>query len=794
MFRHYLKIAARNIAKYKTQNIIVVLSIALGMVFCSLTFMWIRYERKYDSFYSNADDIYLVMRHDSRYAGEIGSSYTSYPEGTYLSEKYPQIEFFARCQQDGVYSVSRDGNVIAELTGMSVDDNFKEFFGVKVIDGDNLLNLAQNEAALTRTQAELLFEGGDALGQMLQTDKGAFSIKAVIEDPGRPTSIPYDFLTGYDLERYNRSGILSTRLFVRVNSKNLQPLADKIACDTLIQTFEDETFGVIKSTYISNYNLMPLSKVREEGALLDTVVKLNVKLHYVYILMLLGFVLIVCSLTNYFTLFITKMRMRVKEISLRYANGAGMSQIVMLFCTEIILMLVISLFAGAVICIFTLPYFTELSVIDKPFFFLVFSYILSATAIGIISVLIALFFITLTGRKQLARYFGNSTTKPVTAIGYKVSIGFQLAVSICSIFCSVIISRQINHLMQSSDMGYRKHNIGYCYQYGMSESDVVAAREKLKTMPELDKVVYGFQPTNSYRRYSSVYTDTAGLERESLLSVVAIQANRSYLDLIEVKPIAGELFSEEESNNTILINETLANRFGGADQIVGKKMFLLRGPATVKGVISDVCYFDPKIEAAPLMYEFHKEGNVSGVNQANTFLFSYKDGVKWNELEKKIQDLMTEIKPNATYRIVNMETDYMNYIKSENTLGKLLRIITFICMVIAISGLYSIVALLCQKRRKEIAVRKINGARMNDILKLFLKDYLPIIILSAIIAFVIGVVVMRRWLSNYVRQTPITVWVYLSVFVCMLLIIGLTVFGNIRRAMIENPAEVIKSE
>ena len=789
MFSHYLKNAARNIAKYKIQNTIVVLSIALGMVFCSLTFVWIQYERKYDSFYSNVDDIYLIMRQDSRYEGDAGSSYTSYPEGSYLSEKYPQIEYFARCQLDGMYSISRDGNVIAELTGMSVDDNFSDFFDVKVLEGDKTLNLAQNEAVLTRTQAELLFKGGDAVGQMLQTDKGDFIIKSVIEDPRKPTSLPYDFLTGYDLERYDRTGIRSSRLFVRVNSNNLQRLADDIACDTLI-----ETYGELRATSISNYRLMPLSKAREEGVLQDSVVKLNVRLHYVYILMLLGIVLIVCSLTNYFTLFVTKMRMRVREISLRYANGAGMAQIVMLFCTEIVLMLVISLLAGAVICIFTLPYFKELSVMDRPVLSLLLSYLLSATVIGIISVLIALAFIALTGRKQLARYFGNSSNKPVTTIGYKISIGFQLAVSICSVFCSVVISRQINHLLQSSDMGYRKHNIGYCYQYGMSESDVAAARERLKALPELDKVVYGFQPTNSYRRYGSVYTDTTNLSRESLLSVVSIQADRSYLDLIEVKPIAGELFSQEESGNTILINKTLADRFGGPDQIVGRRLFLLRGPVTVQGVISDICCFDPKSTAAPFMYEFQKEGNVSGVNRPNTFLFSFKEGVKWNELEKKIRGIMTEIRPDATYNLVNMETDYMEFIKSENTLGKLLRVITFICMVIAVSGLYSIVALLCQKRRKEIAVRKINGARMNDILKMFIIEYLPIIILSATAAFAVGSAVMHRWLSNYVRQTSITAWVYISVFICMLLVIGLTVFGNIRRAMMENPADVIKSE
>jgi len=328
----------------------------------------------------------------------------------------------------------------------------------------------------------------------------------------------------------------------------------------------------------------------------------------------------------------------------------------------------------------------------------------------------------------------------------------------------------------------------------MSESDVAAARERLKNLPELDKVVYGFEPTNKYRRYGDVYGDNAGLDRTSLIRTVSVQADRSYLDLIEVKLIAGELFSEEESGNTILVNETLANQFGGADQIVGKQIYQLRGPATVKGVISDICYFDPKIEAAPFMYEFQKEGNVSGVNQPNCFLFSYKEGVKWNELEQKVRDVMMEIKPDATYSLVDMETDYMDYIKSEFTLSKLLRIITFICMVIAISGLYSIVSLLCQKRRKEIAVRKINGAKMSDILNLFLKEYMPIIILSSMAAFVAGLVLMHRWLSGYVRQTPITIWIYLSVFICMLLIIGLTVFSNIRRAMTENPADVIKSE
>ena len=430
---------------------------------------------------------------------------------------------------------------------------------------------------------------------------------------------------------------------------------------------------------------------------------------------------------------------------------------------------------------------------DKSVTFMIMSYLLSAAIIGALSILVALAFIAVTGRKQLARYFGNTESNRGTAVGYKISIGFQLAVSLCSIFCSVVISRQLNHLLQSSDMGYKKHNVGYCYQYGMSETDVMAAREKLKMMPELEKVVYGFNPTNSYTIYSSVNADTVNGEPNTI-KIVMIKANRDYLDLIEVEPVAGELFSQEERNNVVLINETLANMLGGADQIVGKEIFSHGDPLTVKGVVKDLCYSNPKNEIAPLVYEYMKENNETGVNAHSYFLFKYKEGVRWNDLQNKIEETMREIRPNATYNSQNMEISYMAYIKSESMLSLLLITITLICVIVAISGLYSIVALLCQKRRKEIAIRKINGARMSDILRMFLKEYLPIIILSAIAAFSVGATIMHRWLSTYVRQTPITIWVYLSVFLCMLLIIAVTVFGNIRRAMIENPSEVIKSE
>jgi len=795
MFGHYLKIAIRNIAKYKTQSIIVILSIALGMVFCSLTLMWIRHERSYDSFYRNSDDIYLVMSLNPSHAGQSFTCYTSYPEGTFLAEKYPQIEEYTRCMAVH-YDVFRDGKEIADLSGLSVDDNYRDFFDIKVLEGDNILHLSKDEAALTKTQADRLYGSGSAIGQMLYTAQGYFRIKSVIEDPKSPTSFPFDILTGYDLEEFDSRGYIASNLFFRVSKENLDRLARDIETDTVIfnrsMTLSDGFEGTWQEKDEMKYKLLPLSEVRAKATLYNDVQQ-NISLNYIYILMLLGIVLIVCSLTNYFTLFVTRIRMRVREISLRYANGAGMKQIVMLLCTEIMIVLLLSLTAGAIICVFVLPFFKVLSVIDKSVTFFVTSYTVSAAIIGLLSLLVAMVFIAVTGRKQLARYFGSTASNTGTTIGYKISIGFQLAVSLCSIFCSVIIHRQLNHLLLSSDMGYTKHNVGYCYQYGMSESDVMAAKEKLKMMPELEKVVYGYRPAGAYSSYSTVKGDTVNGE-PVMINTVMIKANRDYLDLIDVELVAGELFREEEQGNVYVINETLANLLGGADSIVGKEIFSSYTPYTVRGVVKDLCYLDPKEEIAPLVYKYKKEGNETGMNADSYFFFKYKEGINWFDLEKKIADSMREIRPNATYNIQNLEISYSRYIKSEYLLSLLLMTITLVCVTVAVSGLYSIVSLLCQKRRKEIAIRKINGARMNDILMIFLKEYIPIILMSAIAAFSVGTVIMHRWLTTYIRQTPMTVWVYLSVLLSMLIIIGLTVFGNIRRAMMENPADVIKSE
>ena len=102
--------------------------------------------------------------------------------------------------------------------------------------------------------------------------------------------------------------------------------------------------------------------------------------------------------------------------------------------------------------------------------------------------------------------------------------------------------------------------------------------------------------------------------------------------------------------------------------------------------------------------------------------------------------------------------------------------------------------LTCEQRSKEIAIRKVNGAIIRDILILFLKEYLILLIAASLIAFPIGYIAMKHWLESYVERTEISAWMYGAIFIIVGFIIFFSIIGRVWKAARQNPAEVIKSE
>ena len=164
------------------------------------------------------------------------------------------------------------------------------------------------------------------------------------------------------------------------------------------------------------------------------------------------------------------------------------------------------------------------------------------------------------------------------------------------------------------------------------------------------------------------------------------------------------------------------------------------------------------------------------------------------ETEDAIRKFITEEVGNPSARIINMEDTYNDYTQSERYLLILLSIITGVTIIIAIFGIYSIVTLACNRRRKEIAIRKVNGASIKEIFMLFFRQYLWITIAAAAVAFPVGVYVMQRWLEQYTRRVSMEWWIFAGVFALVLLIVMVSMIFRVTKAARENPAEVVKSE
>lgn len=789
MLLHNLKVAVRNMVKYKLQTSVSILSISLGMVFFALSSLWIRYELSYDSFHRDVDNTYLLMTLPDYLSDEDQSRvYSSYPEAPYLSDKFPQIEEITRCGSDGVAKVFKDDKVVAEMKGLTIDSTFQHFFDVKVLEGARELNLFGNEIAISEDYAVKLFDG-NAVGNMLFTNQGVFYIKAVIENAKEPTSFYYDYLKAYDLEKYNNRGYISSLTFLRVRPENVYLLSREMANDTLIINrtgYYDGMSYTVTQKEINKYRLLPIKQIRKEGLVNQVLVEVN----YLYLFLLLSIIMICSSLFNYFTMLVTRISVRLRELTIRQVNGASRFQLTCLFSTDILIILSLALLLGAVICLFSLPYFTRICGIDRPNSFFMLSYFLYAVAVGFLSILITSVIVAFTNRRKMSRSLNRNTGDSPSLRGYRISIGLQLAISIAAIFCSTVMYKQLKFLVESPEMGFKIQNIGVIYQHGFNENDIEAVRSELKKMPEIEQVVYSYiyPVPGGYNIHGTVKT-----EGDNPISVKAsvVYASKEYFDLLQIKLIAGELLKNGD-DNSVFINETTAKMLGGIDQAVGKNLYCYTDKRTITGVVNDLCYQTPTAENSPLIFIYRPEKIDVGPNADSYYIFSYKEKVEWEDLRAKIQKMVEKYRPDAYLHYTNAEESYKQFISSELSLCYFLIVVSGICVFIAICGVFSIVSLACEHRRKEIAVRKINGAKVATITKMFVKEYVLTLLASAAVAFPLSYYVMHLWLIQYIKQVPVTIWVFISILLSMALLIMVTVFSHIWKASRENPAEIIK--
>jgi ABC-type antimicrobial peptide transport system permease subunit len=262
-----------------------------------------------------------------------------------------------------------------------------------------------------------------------------------------------------------------------------------------------------------------------------------------------------------------------------------------------------------------------------------------------------------------------------------------------------------------------------------------------------------------------------------------------FFEFFDIQLLKGRVMDENETG-VCVINET-AKKLIGKENPLGEK---LNDYWTIVGIIPDLHVQSPLLPIQPTIYRTLKDGGGANII-GSTIAYKYAKDFR-EKTEQAIEEIARK-KDNMPYNrgnFTNMEEVYSEYTKSERWLFILLGIMTAIAILIAVFGIYSMITLACNQRRKEIAIRKVNGAKIKEILALFFRQYLAVTVAACVVAFPGGVYVMQRWLEQYTRRVSMEWWLFAGVFVLVTAIVFTSIVFRVWKAANENPAEVIKSE
>lgn len=787
MIKHCLKIAIRNLVKYKVQSAVSILGLAVGFVCFSLSLYWIHYEMTYDHFRQDADRIYMVRTNDEYTEGKI-STRVPYSLAAYLAQHFPDIAVAAPFHliserisvndkyQDAVFS--------------SADSAWMNLMDIRIIKGNRNFMLPKDNAeiAITEEAAKKWFRTEDPIGKEVKMLRRTKKICAIVQAENRHTNFPFDFIGNPELGK--TWWYITWSILIKVKpDTDIEELESKINANL---PAELKQVTSIRKTGIERIILTPLSKLHYAKDFRDDK-EAGITFQYIIYFSIAGILIITCALINYLTLFINRMRVRQREMALRMIHGANIRSLVSLLTVEFLLLLACAVTTGFLLIEICFPSFIELTGIDtaksslygEAFLFI------GLISLIILTAIIGLLYILYHRSLHLSlRYNTGRSTGTQLRRG---SIVLQLFVCLSFIGCTVLINQQLDYL-RHRDLGLKIKNRGSFSVMG--DMDYTPLIRKIKELPMITEVMQpDYYPIVSQLTAIGQFDNWEGLDIpiDTPVPVKLFLGKEDFFRFYDITLLAGEWLDDLSTYEDIIINESLARRMGWSPQeAIGKHIIQSYITYTIVGVVKDCHYGAPTL---PIPHTGFLVGEQMGLMQRSAgILFKYKEGT-WNECRKALEHLyQTECSPENILRLNSEEEVYNNYLRSEEMLTRLLSFASLVCILTAMFGIYSLVTLTCEQRRKEIAIRKVNGATVWSILFLFFREYLIMLCIAALFAFPITYVIIKQWILNYVRQVSISPLPFILILIGLSLTVIAGISWRVWKAANENPAEVIKNE
>ncbi|MBR3896965.1 MAG: ABC transporter permease [Bacteroidaceae bacterium] len=789
MIRHYLELAWRQLIKYRLQSVVSIVSLAIGFACFALASMWIKYETTYDAFHRDAENLYVLM---------FGKS-TASPSKleTRLLHELPQLEQLSIIYE--LYADSINGLDWRESRRQGewcmTDTNFVSLVGFQLKEGTTSFVHNPDEVAVSDVMAARLWGNESPIGKELVTVDNGYKqtriVTAVFDEWGRHSNFDFDFVSRMAPDRPYRT---STHNFIAM--AHISPKADVEELNRRLGEIELYESGMFHEDKLC---MRPITKVRHFTRMYELYAR--TKLHHIYLFALASGLLILCGLLNYLTLFINRLFIRKREMALRTVFGATGRDLIFQFLTEYGLLLLIAMGFGLMTVSLSAEWFLTMTSLPRDMGYIHRESLLYLLLVTIVSLLISLPAIWYFRRQSLQSSIAGVGALTRYYIFRRFSVTLQIAISIFCIFCSGVFFKQLDYL-RNTHIGFERENrMQWTNIFRYSNYDWEEYRTGvfhfLKQCPELDTVFSSHSClfTGGEWHYDVSFDSEDYPDLHTPLECCSDVLNETLVKFYGLRLKEGRWLNEGDEHTkvyldnprgvNILVNETFVHHLG-CTQPIGQRI----GRYNIVGIIKDVLNESPTTPAKPTFYRY-EAFNASYIDHSNTILMKYKPGMKKRLMDKIDAYIEKQEYPIEGYNLMDFQEAYERLLRSELNLQKLLNIITGVCILIALFGVWSMIMLTCEQRRKEIAVRKVFGATTKDILDMFIVEYMALQGVAALVAFPIGYACMKPWLEQYVVQTEIPWWIYVGIFMAVALLVALCVGWRVWKTATAHPADEI---
>jgi putative ABC transport system permease protein len=791
MIRNYLKLAWRTLLKNKTYSLIIISGLALGYAACIMIYLHVSDELSYDRYHQDSDRIYRVVKDFMNDDGSVLPDATTPPALAYvIKQEIPEVEEATKLIPGwGSKFLVRNGDkVFYEEGRFRADSGILKVFTFEFLEGDAVSALSKpNNVIITQTLATKYFGEESPIGKNLEVGDGDDRLKvvtAVVKELPKNSHFHFDLLLALPLQatKWNTNW----RWYNWYTYIKLKPGASIAEVEQKIITLFKKHNPESKTRYYTQAltDIHLHSKLKWEMEPSGDATTVN-------IFITIGIFIILIASINYINLSITQAFNRSKEVGIRKVSGAYARGLVNQFLTESILTSLIAVIFAIALVEAMLPLVNLqfgkniLPLSEQPLEILT-GIILGAATLGIISGIYPSIYLSAFRPVQVLKGVFQPGNNNVWL--RKGLVVLQFTISVALITGTIIVVRQTNYL-KTKDLGFNKEKVLVVENVG-NVNDKQALKNAMLQVQQVESV----GASNGVLGGQNWTTGMVAKGSTNAAMVNFTMVDYDYVPVMGLQIKSGRNFSRAFPSDTldrVILNETTVLDLGLTGDPVGT--LITDDPNakevkwyTIVGVVKDFHFANLRNEIKPYMFVLQERSIDNLAVKINT---SDVTGTLTG-----LKKAWASVVPDRPFEYFFLDDTFESLYKAEENFKLVFSVLAGMAIYIACSGLFAIAAFFIKRRTKEIGIRKVMGASVQQITWLVSAEFLFIVVLANLIAWPLAWYFMDGWLNGFAYRINMS-WTNFGIAGLIgLLIAGLTISFQSIKSALANPVDSLRNE